>query len=102
MIGIATAVDVAALKDTTLLNMGVFALFVAVTMVTATKMPKIPMLSSVVSLRAATSTAVAMPIICLLRSLGCRAYQIRAPRFRPGFPSRWGPAACWSSGHTSR
>ncbi|MDQ0869856.1 cation/acetate symporter [Arthrobacter sp. V1I9] len=33
MIGIATAVDVAALKDTTLLNMGVFALFVAVTMV---------------------------------------------------------------------
>ncbi|TLM84899.1 cation acetate symporter [Pseudarthrobacter sp. NamE2] len=33
MINIATAVDVAALKDTTLLNMGVFALFVAVTMV---------------------------------------------------------------------
>jgi cation/acetate symporter len=33
MIGIAAAVDVAALKDTTLLNMGVFALFVAVTMV---------------------------------------------------------------------
>ncbi|WP_458779032.1 solute symporter family protein [Arthrobacter sp. D3-16] len=33
MIGIATAVDVAALKDTTLLNMGVFGLFVAVTMV---------------------------------------------------------------------
>ncbi|TLM85297.1 cation acetate symporter [Pseudarthrobacter sp. NamE5] len=33
MIGIATAVDVAALKETTLLNMGVFALFVAVTMV---------------------------------------------------------------------
>jgi cation/acetate symporter len=33
MIGIATAVDVAALKDTTLLNMGIFGLFVAVTMV---------------------------------------------------------------------
>ncbi len=33
MTGIATAVDVAALKDTTLLNMGVFGLFVAVTMV---------------------------------------------------------------------
>jgi cation/acetate symporter len=33
MINIAAAVDVAALKDTTLLNMGVFALFVAVTMV---------------------------------------------------------------------
>jgi cation/acetate symporter len=33
MINIATAVDVAALKDTTLLNMGIFGLFVAVTMV---------------------------------------------------------------------
>ncbi|WP_045730981.1 cation acetate symporter [Pseudarthrobacter chlorophenolicus] len=33
MITIATAVDVAALKDTTLLNMGIFGLFVAVTMV---------------------------------------------------------------------
>jgi cation/acetate symporter len=33
MIGIATAVDVAALKDTTLLNMGIFGIFVAVTMV---------------------------------------------------------------------
>ena len=33
MIGIATAVDVAALKETTLLNMGIFGLFVAVTMV---------------------------------------------------------------------
>ena len=33
MIGIATAVDVAALKDTTLLNMGIFGLFVAVTMI---------------------------------------------------------------------
>lgn len=33
MISIPTAVDVAALKDTTLLNMGIFALFVAVTMV---------------------------------------------------------------------
>jgi cation/acetate symporter len=33
MIGIATAVDVAALKDSTLLNMGIFGLFVAVTMV---------------------------------------------------------------------
>ena len=33
MIGIATAVDVAALKNTTLLNMGIFGLFVAVTMV---------------------------------------------------------------------
>ncbi|WP_258805406.1 solute symporter family protein [Pseudarthrobacter sp. NS4] len=33
MIGIATAVDVAALQETTLLNMGVFGLFVAVTMV---------------------------------------------------------------------
>jgi cation/acetate symporter len=33
MIGIATAVDVAALKDTTLLNIGIFGLFVAVTMV---------------------------------------------------------------------
>jgi cation/acetate symporter len=33
MIGIATAVDVTALKDTTLLNMGIFGLFVAVTMV---------------------------------------------------------------------
>jgi cation/acetate symporter len=33
MINIATAVDVAALKETTLLNMGIFGLFVAVTMV---------------------------------------------------------------------
>ncbi|MEE2521771.1 sodium/solute symporter [Pseudarthrobacter sp. J75] len=33
MIAIPTAVDVAALKDTTLLNMGIFGLFVAVTMV---------------------------------------------------------------------
>jgi cation/acetate symporter len=33
MINIPTAVDVAALKDTTLLNMGIFGLFVAVTMV---------------------------------------------------------------------
>ena len=33
MIGIATAVDVADLKETTLLNIGIFALFVAVTMV---------------------------------------------------------------------
>ncbi|RAX47615.1 cation acetate symporter [Arthrobacter sp. AQ5-06] len=33
MIGIATAVDVADLKETTLLNMGIFGLFVAVTMV---------------------------------------------------------------------
>lgn len=33
MIGISTAVDVADLKDTTLLNMGIFGLFVAVTMV---------------------------------------------------------------------
>jgi cation/acetate symporter len=33
MTGIAAAVDVAALKDTTLLNMGIFGLFVAVTMV---------------------------------------------------------------------
>jgi cation/acetate symporter len=33
MIGIPAAVDVAALKDTTLLNMGIFGLFVAVTMV---------------------------------------------------------------------
>ncbi len=33
MIGIPTAVDVAALQETTLLNMGVFGLFVAVTMV---------------------------------------------------------------------
>ena len=33
MIGIAAAVDVAALKETTLLNMGIFGLFVAVTMV---------------------------------------------------------------------
>ncbi|MFC9772969.1 MULTISPECIES: cation acetate symporter [unclassified Pseudarthrobacter] len=33
MITIATSVDVAALKDTTLLNMGIFGLFVAVTMV---------------------------------------------------------------------
>ncbi|CAM3080532.1 Cation/acetate symporter ActP [Arthrobacter ulcerisalmonis] len=33
MIGIAAAIDVAALKDTTLLNMGIFGLFVAVTMV---------------------------------------------------------------------
>jgi cation/acetate symporter len=33
MISIPTAVDVAALKDTTLLNMGIFGLFVAVTMV---------------------------------------------------------------------
>ncbi|MGX1161706.1 cation/acetate symporter [Arthrobacter sp. SLBN-100] len=33
MINIAAAVDVAALKDTTLLNMGIFGLFVAVTMV---------------------------------------------------------------------
>jgi cation/acetate symporter len=33
MIGVATAVDVAALKETTLLNMGIFGLFVAVTMV---------------------------------------------------------------------
>src|SRR5919106_504726 len=33
MIGIPTAVDVAALKDTTLLNMGIFGIFVAVTMV---------------------------------------------------------------------
>jgi cation/acetate symporter len=33
MIAIPAAVDVAALKDTTLLNMGIFALFVAVTMV---------------------------------------------------------------------
>jgi cation/acetate symporter len=33
MIGIAAAVDVAALKDTTLLNMGIFGIFVAVTMV---------------------------------------------------------------------
>ncbi len=33
MINIATAVDVAALKETTLLNMGIFGIFVAVTMV---------------------------------------------------------------------
>ena len=33
MISIPTAVDVAALKETTLLNMGIFGLFVAVTMV---------------------------------------------------------------------
>ena len=33
MIAIPAAVDVAALKDTTLLNMGIFGLFVAVTMV---------------------------------------------------------------------
>src|ERR671921_1875119 len=33
MINIPAAVDVAALKDTTLLNMGIFGLFVAVTMV---------------------------------------------------------------------
>lgn len=33
MIGIAAAVDVAALKETTLLNMGIFGIFVAVTMV---------------------------------------------------------------------
>jgi cation/acetate symporter len=33
MIGIATAVDVADLKETTLLNMGIFGLFVAVTMI---------------------------------------------------------------------
>src|SRR5215218_4639108 len=33
MIHVATAVDVAALKETTLLNMGIFGLFVAVTMV---------------------------------------------------------------------
>jgi cation/acetate symporter len=33
MIGIATSVDVAQLKETTLLNMGIFGLFVAVTMV---------------------------------------------------------------------
>src|ERR671919_441581 len=33
MIGIPTAVDVTALKETTLLNMGIFGLFVAVTMV---------------------------------------------------------------------
>ena len=33
MISIPAAVDVAALKDTTLLNMGIFGLFVAVTMV---------------------------------------------------------------------
>jgi cation/acetate symporter len=33
MINVAAAVDVAALKDTTLLNMGIFGLFVAVTMV---------------------------------------------------------------------
>ncbi|WP_255769628.1 solute symporter family protein [Pseudarthrobacter sulfonivorans] len=33
MIGIATSVDVSQLKETTLLNMGIFALFVAVTMV---------------------------------------------------------------------
>ena len=33
MIGIAAGVDVADLKETTLLNMGIFGLFVAVTMV---------------------------------------------------------------------
>ena len=63
MIGIAAAVDVAALKDTTLLNMGIFGIFVAVTMVMATNRPKMPMFSRVVSLRSATFTAGTMSVI---------------------------------------
>ena len=66
---IPAAVDVADLKETTLLNMGIFGLFVAVTMiiVTATNRAKMPMFSRVVSLRSATFTAGTINVISLPR-----------------------------------